>query len=195
VIEEPDPVGFLGLDRPRRKQELLGDGPADLVRQGPGTVDAAVGGGEKAEARVLAADPHVERRRQHRGPAVRQAVHHPDGGLGAGADLVAPPRANGAARVELGLRVPPVVLALLVDVAAGGERPLACAGDHDAPDLVVGAHPRDRLPQLGAQLGVHRVQLLRAIQGENRHAFGLLHEDDLVCHVLLPSSLTATRGE
>src|SRR5882724_4505331 len=187
-------MGLVRLDDAGREQELLRDGPADLVRQGPGAVDPAVGGGEEAKARVLATDPHVQRRGQHRGAAVGQAVHHADGRLGTGADLVAAAGANGVTGVELGLTVPAIVLALLVDVAAGGERAFPGAGDHDAADLVIGAQPRDRLAQLGAELRVHRVELLGAIQGDNHHAFGFLDEDDPVRHVYPPSSPTGDAG-
>src|SRR5882724_3625502 len=78
--------------------------------------------------------------------------------------------------------------------AAGGDRAFPGAGDHDAADLVIGAQPRDRLAQLGAELRVHRVELLGAIQGDNRHAFGLLDEDDPVRHVYPPSSPTGDAG-
>src|SRR4029453_17333991 len=74
-------------------------------------------------------------------------------------------------------RVAPVVLALLVDVAAGGEGAVAGAGDDDAPDLVVRAHALDRLVQLGVELVAHGVELLRPIQRDDRDALGLLDDD------------------
>src|SRR5258706_818457 len=92
-------------------------------------------------------------------PAVGEAVHHPDRGFGAGADLIAAPGAHGSTRIELGLRIPPVVLALLVDVAAGRERALAGARDDEAAYRAVVGQSRDRLAQLGAQLRVHRIEL------------------------------------
>src|SRR5439155_567992 len=67
VIEKTDAVGLLRLHGTRGEQELLGHRPADLVRQCPGAVDPAISGGEKTEFRILAADPHVERGREHRG--------------------------------------------------------------------------------------------------------------------------------
>ncbi len=180
-------MGFLRRDDPGGEQQLLGDGPADLVGQGPGAVDATVGGGQEAEARVLAPDAHVQGRGQDRGAAVRQAVHHPDRGLRAGADLVAAASTDGVASVELGLGVPAIILTLLVDVPAGGEGAVAGARDDDAADVVIGAHPRDRLAQLSAELGVHRVELLRAIHGDNRDPLRLLHEDG-VRHSFPPES-------
>src|SRR5206468_7395172 len=87
-----------------------------------------------------------------------------------------------------------VVLALLVDVAARRERPVAGAGDHDAANLVVDAHARDGLVQLGVQPLVHRVQLLRPVHGDDPDPFRSLDED-MVCHDLLPQSgLVATCG-
>src|SRR5207245_6953172 len=102
------------------------------------------------------------------------AVVHAGGGLGGRADLVRGAGALGAARIELLLRVLRVVLALLVDVAARGERLLAGARDDDAADLVVGHRARDRVVQLGAELAVHRVELIGAVQREDRNAVRLL---------------------
>jgi hypothetical protein len=136
--------------------------------------------GEEAEARVLAADAHVERGGEDAGAPVREPVHHPDGRLGRRADLVAAPAARRVPRVQLGLRVLAVVLALLVDVAARGEGLRPGAGDHDAADLVVRVHRHDRVVQLGRQPVVHRVEVLGAIHGEDGHARGLLDEDVLV---------------
>src|SRR5262249_53620621 len=152
------------------EQELLGDRPADLVGQGPGAVDAAVGGGQEAEARALAADAHVERRRQHRGTTVGEAVHHADGRLGAGADLVAAAVAHGGAGVELGLAVAAVVGALLVDVAAGREGALAGAGNDDAADAVVGLGLLDRVVQFGRELVAHGIELVRPVHRQDRDA-------------------------
>src|SRR5438552_501895 len=99
------------------------------------------------------------------GAAVSEAVDHPDGRLGAGADLVEAAGALGAERIQLRLRVLLVVLALLVDVAARGERLLPGAGDDDAADVVVGDRARDRLVQFRRELAVERVELVRPAQG------------------------------
>src|SRR5579885_688952 len=171
VVEQADAVGLLRLDDAGGKQQLLGDRPADLVGQGPGAVDPAVGGGEKAEARVLAADAHVERGGEHRGAAVSEAVDHADGRLLAGGDLVG---TAGAHRVELFLGVAAVVLALLVDVAAGGNR------------LVAGVGGQHRIAQLARQQAVHRVELVGPVQGQDRDAVFLLDQDMLVGHAVLP---------
>jgi hypothetical protein len=125
---------------------------------------------------VLTADAHVERGRQHAGAAVRETVDHADGRLGAGANLVEPACALGAERVELGLRVLLVVLALLVDVAAGRERLLAGAGDDDASDRRVGDGRGHRRVQLGGQLTVERVELVGAVEREDRDAVDGLGE-------------------
>jgi hypothetical protein len=82
MIEQADAMRFLGLDDPAGEEQLLGHGPADLVGERPGAVDAAIGGGQEAEAGVLAPDAHVEGGGQHAGSAVGQAVDHPDVGLG-----------------------------------------------------------------------------------------------------------------
>src|SRR6185503_16685261 len=168
-----------GFHHAAGEEQLLGDGPAHLVGQRPRAVDAAVGGGQEAEAGVLAAHPHVERGGQYRGPAVGQAVDHADGGLGTRADLVAAARADGVARVQLVLTARAIVLALLVNVAAGRERAGAAAGDDDAADLRVAARLHHGLVQLGAQLVVHGVELLGTVQRQDRHALGLLDQDVL----------------
>src|SRR6267378_581592 len=72
---------------------------------------------------------------EHAGPAVGQAVHHSDGRLGAGADLVAAAGAHGVPVIQLRLRVPAVVLALLVNVSAGREGAVPRPRDDDAADL------------------------------------------------------------
>ena len=126
---------------------------------------------------MLAPDAHVERRGEHAGAAVREAVHHPDGGLGRRADLVAAAAAHRVALVQLRLGVLAIVLALLVDVAPGGERAVPGAGDDDAADVLVGVRLHHRVVQLRAQPMVHRVELLGTVQGEDRHAVGLLDED------------------
>src|SRR5947199_384527 len=110
-----------------------------------------------------------------------------DGRLGAGADLVEAAGALGAERIQLRLRVLLVVLALLVDVAARGERLLPGAGDDDAADVVVGDRARDRLVQFRRELAVERVELVRPVQGEDRDAVRLLGEQ-VVCH---PASLAS----
>src|SRR5437762_12814132 len=98
----------------------LAIGQPTWLGKGPGAVDPAVGGGEKAEFGVLATDPHVEGRRQHRRPAISQPVDHADHRLGTGRELQAAPAA--AHLVEFGRGVAAIVLALLMDVAAGGKR-------------------------------------------------------------------------
>src|SRR5262249_27739204 len=79
-----------------------------------------------------------------------------------------------------------IVLALLVDVAARRERARPGARDDDAADLVIGAHARDRVVQLHHQLMVHRVELVGAIQREDRDALRLL-DQDVVGHGYLPA--------
>src|SRR5262249_9406489 len=99
-------------------------------------------------------------------------------------DLVAGSRANGRALVELRRRVLAIVLTLLVDVTARGERASSGAGDDDAADLVVGARARDGVVQLAHQLMVHRVELLGTIHGQDRDALHFL-DQDVVRHVFL----------
>src|SRR3989442_1863218 len=135
------------------------------------------------------------RRGQHAGAAVGEAVDHADGRLGARADLERGAGALGAARIELLLRVLRVVLALLVDVAARGERLLAGARDDDAADLVVGHRARDRVVQLGAELAVHRVELIGAVQREDRNAVRLLAEDRISHPASLATCGVAYAGE
>ena len=53
------------------------------------------------------------------------------------------------------------------------------------PDVGVGAHPDDGVVQLGAELPVHRVELLGPVHGDDRDAFRLLDEH-VVRHVFLP---------
>ena len=66
---------------------------------------------------MFAANAHIQRRGQHRGAAIRQAVHHADRRLGAGADFVTAAAADGATCIQLLLGVQAIVLALLVDIA------------------------------------------------------------------------------
>src|SRR5262249_41673872 len=115
-------------------------------------------------------------------PAVGEAVDHANGGLGTGADLVAPATAHGVPGVQLRLRVAPVVLPLLVDVAPRGEGARPRTGDDDAAHLVVGGQPHDAVVQLRAELVVHGVELIWAVQGEDADAVHLLHEDTGVHH-------------
>jgi hypothetical protein len=53
--------------------------------------------------------------------------------------------------------IEPIVGALFVDVAAGGESTLTGAGDDDAADAVVRVERFHRVRQFGRQLPVHRV--------------------------------------
>src|SRR6185436_1126083 len=188
VVEEPDTLRLLRFDDPAGKQELLGHGPSHLVGQGPRAVDTAVGGGEESKARVLAPHAHVERGGEHGGAAVREAVDHADGGLGAGADLVAAASPQGAASIQLLLAEATVVLTLLMDVAARGEGARPRPGDDDAAHLIVRAHARDRFVQLAAQLVAHGVELRGAIHGEDRHPLRLLAEDTFAGHLFLLAS-------
>ena len=128
---------------------------------------------------MLAADAHVERRGQDGRPAIRETVDHADRRLRAGGEVVAGAGTHGAARVQLRLRVFLVVQALLVDVAARGERPVSRAGDDDAADVVVGRHARDGVVQFRTELLVHRVELRRTVHGQDPDAVRLFDEDVL----------------
>src|SRR5262249_48296433 len=127
-------------------------------------------GGEEAKARVLAAHAHVERRGKHAGATVGEAVHHPNGGLGAGADLEAAAGANRGALVQLRLGVPAGVPARFGDERRPRGGAAASARDDDAAHLVVGDETRDALLQLHAELIVHRIELVWSIHGENADA-------------------------
>ena len=57
VIEKADTMGLLRLHDAAGEEQLLGDGPTDLVRQGPRAVDPTVGRGQKPKAGMLTPDP------------------------------------------------------------------------------------------------------------------------------------------
>jgi len=72
-----------------------------------------------------------------------------------------------------------------VNVAAGGEGPVPGPRDDDAADFIIGPHARDRIVQFRAELVAHRIELLRAIHGEDRHTFRFLDEDAFARHLFL----------
>ena len=172
-------MGLFCLDNSRREQQFLGDWPANLVRQCPGAVDPTVGRRQKAEAGILAADAHIERRRQYRRSAIGKAVDHADRRLGAGGDLVA---AAAAASFQFLRRVSPVILALLVDIAARRKRLLTGAGDDDAADCVVMVEFLDCLAQFARQFAVHRVELVGPVQRNDTDTVLTIDQDMLVSH-------------
>jgi len=82
----------------------------------------------------------------------------------------------------------PVVVAVVRRlVAAGAERPLAGAGQHDAADLAVVARAVQRVDQLVAGGAAERVHLVRAVDRDPRNAVAHLVEEVLVFHRDVPS--------
>jgi hypothetical protein len=112
---------------------------------------------------------------QHVAATDRPAVHHGDHRLRDGADDAVQPvhvEADAARAAVPSLRA----LAL---VAAGGERPIAGAGEHHDPDVAVlpgGAEGRD---QLVDGPGAEGVQHLRPVDGDPGHAVARVVEDVL----------------
>lgn len=81
------------------------------------------------------------------------------------------------ARVELFLAVFPIVLTLLVNIAARRERPFARAGYDDAADIVVGGVGLQRVVQFYRQLPVHRIQHVRPVHCHDADAVLLFGQD------------------
>jgi hypothetical protein len=134
---------------------------------------------------MFAANAYIQRRGQHRGATIRQAVHHANRRLGAGADFIAAAAADGATHVQLFLGVGDIILALLVDITTCRKCPVPGSCDDNAPDCLVRLRLLDRVVQFRAQLPIHSVELVRTIQGENCHAVCLFDQDILVGHAFL----------
>ena len=61
-------------------------------------------------------------------------------------------------------------------VGAGAERPVAGAGQHDHPDLGLGAAPGQRRAEVAQHAGRERVALLGAVQRDGGDPAGQVHQ-------------------
>ena len=78
MIEQPDAMGFLGLDHASGEEKLFRHRPTDLLGKAPGRIHATVLDGQEPEPSALAADADVEARREHRTASEGQAVERAD---------------------------------------------------------------------------------------------------------------------
>ncbi len=92
--------------------------------------------------------------------------------------------------VEFVVVVAAVVIELLMDVAPGREG-AAGTGQHDATDPVVRLQFFQRIVQLTAELAVHRVELLGAVQGQDADAVFGIDQDVFVFHHFLLQRFTS----
>ena len=182
MVEKTHPVRLLGLHHPPGEQELLGGGPAHLVGQGPGAVDATVGDGEEAEPGVLATYAHIEARGKHRAAAVGQPVHHANDRLGRCRDVVHPVLVLQGIGLSLLLSQLLGVHSLLVDVASRREGPLPRAGDDDAAHALILVSRHYGVVQFAVELVVHCVQDFGAVHRDEFYAVFDFHQQVLVFH-------------
>jgi hypothetical protein len=160
-------------------EQLLGLGPADQQRQGPGRVDPAIARRQKAELRLLATDAQVEARRQQRRAAIGEPVDRADQRLRIVGDM---PGNLAAPRLALGQRFG-AHIRHLVDVGAGREGALAGAGDDDGLDRIILLEAGERVVDLAHQIEAQRVQFVRPVQGDEPDTVEPLADDEVVCHV------------
>src|SRR6266511_4931375 len=79
-----------------------------------------------------------------------------------------------------------------MNICTGGEGLLACSGHDDRLDVVVLFATGDRCIELERQWHTQGVEHLRPIQGDERHAIGLLKENVLKAHCGLSMYTQAT---
>ena len=176
--DQPDPLGLLGGHAPGGQHQLVGARGADQPRQQPARAHVAVGDADVQEHRAEdgavrgVADVAAEREREPE--AGRRPVDGGDHGLRRLAQLQHEPRHVLLAAEPVARVVGAVVarrLAVAVQVEADAERPPG-AGHDDGAARAVGGDPVELLVQRAAELGVHRVEGVGAVEREDADGFG-----------------------
>ena len=72
----------------------------------------------------------------------------------------------------------------LVDIGAGRERPFAGASEDHGLDVVIGFVMGQRLVEFAHQREAQRIELVRAVQGDDCDTIKTLGQSEFISHVL-----------
>src|SRR5260221_7408563 len=189
--DEACALGFLRVHRSRREAHVHRFRLAHRARQallaaGAGH-DAEVDRG-LAELCIVSSDDDIAHQRQLVATAEGVARDRGDHRLADTAQVL--PVARDVVR-HVGVHVAEVLHR--GDVRPGSECFLV-AGDEDRADALIGIVGIQRLRQLLHQLGVERVELLRAVERDDADAALLLGQDEFIAHDWLTLAFSSERG-
>src|SRR5258706_6550060 len=189
--DEAGALGFLRVHGARRQAHVhrlcLADRPRQALRAARAGHDAEIDLG-LAELRIVGGNDDVAHQRQLVAAAERVTRDSGDHRLANAAQML--PVARNVVR-HVGVHVAEVLHG--GDVRAGGERFLV-AGDEDRADALIGIVGIQRLRQLLHQLGVERVEVVRAVERGDADPALLLGQDEFIAHDWLTLAFSSERG-
>ena len=133
VVDEADMVCLVGKDFPPTVKQFFGLGPPNHGRQAPGGVQLAVVDRQESEAAFFTTHEKIQASCHDSATTIAEAVNSAYDGFGRRSHMPGVVSAGSSACGPLLI----VVLPVLMDVCACGERPIPSTRNHDSPDVVV----------------------------------------------------------